>query len=90
MKPTFDSATIRSGVTMSDTPPASAMSLSPERRLWQARWTPTSDDEQAVSIETLGPRRSRKYDSRLASTLCNVPVSVRASIASRSSYCSCA
>ena len=45
---------------MSDTPPASATSLSPERRLWQARWMATSDDEQAVSIETLGPRRSSK------------------------------
>ena len=53
------------------------MSLSPQRRLWQARWTATSDDEQAVSTEMLGPRRSRRYDSRLASTLCSVPVSVR-------------
>ena len=34
----------------------------------------TSDDEHAVSIEMLGPRRSRKYDRRLASTLCSVPV----------------
>ena len=41
------------------TPPASARSHSPARRLWQARCTATSDDEQAVSTATLGPRRPR-------------------------------
>ena len=41
----------------------------------------TSDEEHAVSIDMLGPRRSRKCERRLASTLCSVPVSVRASIA---------
>ena len=87
MKPTFDMDTIRSGVTISETPPASARAVSPARRLWQARWMATSDDEQAVSIERLGPRRSRKYDRRLASTLCKVPVKVRASIEARSRYC---
>ena len=45
-------------------PPASARSHSPARRLWQARCTATSEDEHAVSMVRLGPRRSRKYDRR--------------------------
>ena len=38
------------------TPPASATSLSRSRRLWQARWMATNDDEHAVSTATAGPR----------------------------------
>ena len=45
-------------------PPARAMSHSPARRLWQARWTAISDDEQAVSSDTLGPLKSKKCESR--------------------------
>ncbi len=86
MKPTLDSETMRSGVSMSETPPAMATSLSPWRRLWQARCMATSEDEQAVSMDRLGPRRSSTYERRLASTLCSVPVSVRASMASGSLY----
>ena len=37
-----------------------ATSLSPERRLWHARWMATSDDEQAVSIDRLGPAQIEK------------------------------
>ena len=51
----------------------------PVRRLWQARCTATSDDEQAVSTVTDGPRRSKKYDSRLAMMLSAPPVPVQAS-----------
>ena len=40
------------------TPPAMAVSHSPLRRLRQARCSATSDDEQAVSTVTDGPRRS--------------------------------
>ena len=39
------------------------------RRLWQARWTATSDDEQAVSTARLGPRRPSTYERRPAATL---------------------
>ena len=45
------------GAAVTFTPPARAMSLSRCRRLWQARCTATSDDEQAVSTATAGPRR---------------------------------
>ena len=41
--------------TVIETPPASAMSHSPASRLWQARWTATSEVEQAVCTLTLGP-----------------------------------
>ena len=41
------------------TPPASARLHSPARRLCTARCTATSDDEQAVSSEMLGPCRPR-------------------------------
>nr|WP_234024096.1 hypothetical protein [Sorangium cellulosum] len=55
---------VRSHVThrerMTLTPPASARLLSPERRLWQARWTATSDEEHAVSTARLGPSSPRK------------------------------
>ncbi len=48
------------GVTMSATPPATAMSQSPLRMAEAARCTATSEEEQAVSTATAGPRRSRK------------------------------
>ena len=55
MAPNFDIATVLSGAAIRFTPPTSAMSHSPLRRLRQARCTATSDDEQAVSIARLGP-----------------------------------
>ena len=48
-----------SGLMSRLTPPAIAVSLSPSRRLWQARCTATSADEQAVSITMLGPCKPR-------------------------------
>jgi hypothetical protein len=42
------------------------MSVSPDSRLWQARCTATSDDEQAVCTEKLGPRRLNWCDTRVA------------------------
>ncbi len=36
------------------TPPARAMSHSPDSRLWQARWMATRDVEHAVCTLTLG------------------------------------
>ena len=68
-------ATTVSGDSMTLTPPASARSLSRLRRLWHARWMATSDDEQAVSTATLGPRRSSRNDRRLAMMQCALPVS---------------
>ena len=62
------------GVKMRLTPPASAKSHSPARRLWQARCTATSADEQAVSMAMLGPCSPNTYDSRPAATLTALPV----------------
>ena len=65
------------GVSIRLTPPASAMSHSPWRMLRQAWCTDTSDDEHAVSSATLGPRRSKKYEMRLAAMLPVVPVGAK-------------
>src|ERR1051325_6193284 len=48
------------------TPPATARRHSLLRRLWHARWTVTSDDEQAVSTAILGPCKPSRYDKRPA------------------------
>ena len=56
------------------TPPAKASVDSPFRKLAQAKWTATSDEEQAVSIERLGPRKSNRYEIRLAAMLRALPV----------------
>jgi hypothetical protein len=70
------SASLISGASMRFTPPASASVLSPERRLWQARWIATSDDEHAVSTVMLGPSRPNVYESRPAGKECPLPVTV--------------
>ena len=62
----WDAMMLMSGARMALTPPASASSHSPARRLWQARCTATSDEEQAVSTAMLGPCRPRTCDSRPA------------------------
>ena len=59
-----DSGSVHSGVSIRFAPAASAMEHSPARRLWHARWTATSEEEQAVSTTRLGPCRSKKYESR--------------------------
>ena len=46
--------------------------------------TATNDDEQAVSTVTDGPRRSKKYDNRLAMMLNALPVPDQGSTALRS------
>ncbi len=43
------------GVAMTDTPPAMATEDSPWRSDCAARWSATSEDEQAVSTVTAGP-----------------------------------
>ena len=56
--PIWWKAAVTAGPSRRFAPAAIARSLSPARRLCMARWTATSDDEQAVSTATLGPRRS--------------------------------
>jgi hypothetical protein len=62
-RPSGDSARCRlnstntEGVAITVAPPASARSHSPLRSAWAARWTATSEDEQAVSTVTAGPSR---------------------------------
>ena len=48
------------GVRIRFTPPARAVSHSRLRRLWVARCSATSDDEQAVSMARLGPFSPRR------------------------------
>jgi hypothetical protein len=52
--------TLTSGERIRFTPPASARSDSPETRLWQARWTATSDELQVASTVRPGPTAPRK------------------------------
>ncbi len=61
------------GESMTLTPPASARSTSWVLRLWQARWSATSEEEHAVSTATLGPWRSRRSESRFTATLAAFP-----------------
>src|SRR2546426_3781434 len=62
-----------SGERIRLTPPARAMSHSRWRKLCTARCTATREEEQAVSIAMLGPRKSSKYDSRFATMLFATP-----------------
>ena len=55
-------------------PPASAISHSPDKRLWQARCTATSEVEQAVCTLMLGPRRSKAKEARVARKSLSLPV----------------
>lgn len=48
------------------TPPATATSQSPARMARHAWWMVTSEEEHMVSRATLGPLKSKKYDTRLA------------------------
>ena len=57
MPPSLVEVARASAAMRTETPPASAMSHSPASRLWQARWTATSEVEQAVCTVTLGPVR---------------------------------
>ena len=62
------------GVDMNVTPPATAIAHSPRRSAWPARWTATSEDEQAVSTVMAGPSRPNTYASRPDATLPAAPV----------------
>src|SRR5262249_33078295 len=69
-----DIATLGFGQSMTFTPPATAIVESPERKLWQARCTASSDEEHAVSSERLDPRRSKKFEMRLDAMLERPPI----------------
>ena len=62
------------GVIITVTPPARAASPRPAQMCSHAAWTAVSADEHAVSIATLGPRRFKQYEMRLAAMLCALPV----------------
>lgn len=63
--------------------PASARSLSPRSRLWQARWTVTREELHAVSTVRLGPLRSRQCEIRFDTIVIIVPVAVCAARVSK-------
>ena len=79
-RPSADSApallneTMRLGPSTRLTPPASATSAAPDRSRWQASAIAVSDEEHAVSITMLRPRRSRTYETRFATMLSAAPV----------------
>ncbi len=72
--PHLEISTKGSGDMMAFTPPATTRLLSPSRRLWQAVWMATSEDEQAVSIAMQGPRKPKVKDTRPAAAFSAVPV----------------
>lgn len=80
--PMVSKPTVAAGVRIRLTPPARATSDSPDRRLRTAWCTATSDDEQAVSIATDGPWKSKKYETRLAMIEVAVPVRAYAAVSS--------
>src|SRR5688500_1218458 len=63
-----------SWVDITVTPPASAMTHSPDRTDWAARCRATSEDEHAVSTVTAGPSRPKVYATRPEVTLDALPV----------------
>src|ERR1700733_8167029 len=69
-----DSVTDSCGTRIALTPPARAIRHSPCRRLWQARWIATAEDEHAVSIDIFGPFSPKMYESRPAAIERATPV----------------
>ncbi|GAA4468605.1 hypothetical protein GCM10023170_082780 [Phytohabitans houttuyneae] len=71
-----ENSTNSAGVAMTAIPPAKASEHSPERSACAARWSATSDAEQAVSTVTAGPSRPSRYETRPEMTLADAPVTV--------------
>ena len=69
LKPRLDS-----GRRIRFTPPAKAWSALPSQIERQAMWSATRADEQAVSTVALGPRRSKRNETRLEIMLPAAPV----------------
>ena len=57
--PSSPNAVETNGLARMFTPPATATSASPARRARTASWVATSEEEQAVSTLTEGPRKSK-------------------------------
>ena len=64
------------GVAMIVTPPANARSHSTDRSACAAKCIATNDDEHAVSIDSAGPSRPSRYDTRPDVTLVTDPVTL--------------
>ncbi|RGC65108.1 hypothetical protein C5N14_30360 [Micromonospora sp. MW-13] len=71
--PCREKSTSTAGVGMTVTPPASARSHSPDRSACTARWSATSEDEQAVSSVTAGPSKPNVYATRPEAMLPTFP-----------------
>ncbi len=67
------------GLGITVTPPASAMSHSPERSACTARCSVTRDDEHAVSTVSVGPSRPSVYAMRPLAMLPTLPLPTNAS-----------
>src|SRR5437763_429270 len=78
---------VRSGVKSELTPPTTAPGTSPRDSARQARSSATSDEEHAVSTAKLGPRKSNRYEMRLAAMLSALPEFVYASTSKRLRFC---
>src|SRR5829696_2808109 len=70
------------GLIKALTPPASAPAHCPDQMLSHAAATATSAEEQAVSMDRLGPLRSSMYETRLDAMLAVAPLFVYASTSS--------
>jgi hypothetical protein len=79
--------TLASGVITALTPPTSAARHVPSQMFWQAMAVATAADEHAVSMDTLGPVKSNRYEMRLAAMLSVEPLLVYASTSSRFGSC---
>ncbi len=69
-----DMARNMSGLNIKFAPPTMAMFDSPVRRVWQPWCRAVSVVEQPVSTDMLGPRRSKKWESRLDAMAAPVPM----------------
>jgi hypothetical protein len=77
------------GAMCSNVPPARARWVSRRRRLWQARCTATRDELHAVSMATLGPRKSKQCEMRFDTIVIIVPVAVWAARVSKPRSANC-
>jgi hypothetical protein len=69
-----DMARNMSGLNIKFAPPTMAMSDSPVRSVWHPWCNAVSVVEQPVSTDMLGPRRSKKWDSRFEAIAAPVPM----------------
>ena len=82
MAPNLVIAIVLSGETITLTPPARTMLLSPRRMLSTPNFTAKSDDEHAVFTAILVPARPSTYETRAGMMLASWPVAVCCSMPS--------